>query len=43
MCDDLVRPIAIGLILFAVFVPLGIWKAIEIVIWLIKHVRVGVE
>lgn len=24
-----------------IFIPLGIWKLIEIIIWLFKHVKVG--
>jgi hypothetical protein len=26
-----------------IFVPLGLWKLIEIVIWIIRHVKVGIE
>lgn len=28
-------------ILICVFVPLGIWKLVEIIIWLVKHVHIG--
>lgn len=30
-------------ILLCVFLPLGIWKAIEIFVWLCNHVSVGVK
>jgi hypothetical protein len=29
-------------VLLAVFVPLGLWKAVEIVLWLVRHVQIGV-
>jgi len=34
----MVRAMAIALI---IFVPLGIWKLVEILIWLFKHVSVS--
>ena len=30
------------LAMWFVFVPLGVWKAIEILIWIFKHVKIGV-
>ena len=30
------------LIFFLLMIPLGIWKLIEIIIWVVKHVRVVV-
>ena len=29
--------------LCCVFVPLGIWKVIDIILWIVKHVSVGVN
>ena len=28
------------IIMFCVFVPLGIWKIIDILIWIIKHITI---
>jgi hypothetical protein len=27
----------------AILAPLGVWKAIEIVIWICRHVHVGIQ
>jgi uncharacterized membrane protein len=35
--------IATLFVLCVIFVPLGLWKAIEIIIWLIKHIHVGLK
>ena len=32
-----------GLILLCIFVPLGLWKIIEIIIWLVRHVKIGLR
>lgn len=29
------------LIMLVVFVPLGVWKLVEIIMWLFKHVHIG--
>lgn len=29
--------------LIILFVPLGLWKLIEIIVWLCNHVRIGVS
>ena len=35
------RLIALLVILCAVFVPLGIWKAVELIVWSYKHVHIS--
>lgn len=30
------------LIILIIFVPLGLWKLVDIIIWLCTHVRIGV-
>jgi hypothetical protein len=30
-------------IIFIIFVPLGLWKLIEIIIWIIKHVKITIS
>jgi len=34
--------IAAGFILLCIFVPLGLWKLVEIIIWLYKHVSISI-
>jgi hypothetical protein len=34
--------IAFGFILLCIFVPLGLWKLVDIVIWLYKHVSITI-
>jgi len=34
--------IAFGFILLCIFVPLGLWKLVEIIIWLFQHVRITI-
>jgi len=34
--------IATGFILLCIFVPLGLWKLVEIIIWLFKHVSITI-
>ena len=29
------------LISLIIFVPLGMWKLVEIIVWLVKHVHIG--
>ena len=31
------------MIMLCIFIPLGLWKAIEIIIWICHHVTVGVK
>jgi len=31
------------LILGIIFIPLGLWKLIEVIIWVFTHVKVGYE
>lgn len=40
--DGLVATAKAMLVLLAVFVPLGLWKAVEIVLWVVNHVQIGV-
>ncbi len=40
--DGLVATAKAMLVLLAVFVPLGLWKAVEIVLWIVQHVQIGV-
>lgn len=35
--------IALGFILLCIFVPLGLWKLVEIIIWLFKHVSITIS
>jgi len=41
--DSVARLFAILIALNLVFVPLGIWKLIEICIWIYHHVSIGVK
>ena len=34
--------IALLFILCCIFVPLGLWKLVEIIIWLFKHVSISI-
>lgn len=34
--------IAAGFILLCIFVPLGLWKLVDIVIWLFQHVKINI-
>lgn len=40
--DAIGRLMATLMILCVIFVPLGAWKAIEIIIWLWKNVKVSI-
>ncbi len=40
MFDYLDKVMAFFGILFIVFVPLGIWKLIEIIIFIFKHIKI---
>jgi hypothetical protein len=33
---------ATGFVLLCVFVPLGLWKLVDIVIWLFQHVKINI-
>jgi hypothetical protein len=37
------RPFAITLLILLTFLPLGIWKLVDIVIWLFSHVSISVN
>ena len=47
MGDGMFSGIGDGLLvmmwLFLLFVPLGMWKAAEIILWIFKHASVGIE
>jgi len=34
--------IATGFILLCIFVPLGLWKLVDIVLWLFQHVKINI-
>ena len=38
--DRLITTVVITL---AVCIPLGIWKIVDIIIWLVKHVSIGIK
>jgi len=40
--DSLTRWVGLGIILLCIFVPLGLWKLVEIVIWLFKNVNISI-
>jgi hypothetical protein len=40
---SLEKLITLLLVLVIVFVPLGIWKMVEIIIWLYKHISVTIK
>ena len=35
--------LVIGFIILAVLAPLGVWKLIEIIIWIYKHVSISIS
>lgn len=41
--DSLASLMAIMTICLIIFVPLGLWKLIEIIIWLYHHVHLGIK
>lgn len=41
MYEDLDNLIAILIVVSLISVPLGIWKLVEIIIWIIQHVSVS--
>lgn len=34
--------LALAFILLCIFVPLGLWKLVEIIIWLFQHVSISI-
>lgn len=38
--EDLESLFNIAAVLFLIFIPLGLWKLIEIIIWIYQHVSV---
>lgn len=38
--DALGRAMTVMLLCCVVFVPLGMWKLVELIIWCVKHIRV---
>jgi len=40
--DSLARCVGIGIILLCIFVPLGLWKLVELVIWLFENVNITI-
>jgi hypothetical protein len=43
MGDGIVALMKLGAILLVIFIPLGLWKLIDLLIWLAGHVRLGWE
>lgn len=41
MFEDLERFVKLLIVVSFISVPLGVWKMVEIIIWIIQHVRVG--
>lgn len=41
--DGIAEAMATMFVLCLVFVPLGLWKLIEIVLWLFSHVDIGIK
>lgn len=41
--EALQKLIAFLFILCVIFVPLGIWKLVELIIWVVQHVSVNVN
>jgi len=43
MFDDLYSIIMVGFILLCISFPLGVWKLIEVIVWLINHVSISIS
>ena len=41
--DDLIIKMMCLFVVSVIFVPLGVWKAIEIIIWVFKHLRIVIN
>ena len=41
MFPDITPMLCTMAVLLAIFVPLGLWKAVEIVIWLAHHIHIA--
>jgi uncharacterized membrane protein len=43
MFDGMMSIAKLMVVLICVFVPLGAWKLVEIIIWCFQHVHVGIQ
>jgi hypothetical protein len=43
LSDAVAKSFCVMLGLIVIFVPLGIWKLIDIIIWLYHHVSIGIK
>tara|TARA_R110000868_G_scaffold177887_1_gene417042 strand:+ start:273 stop:419 length:147 start_codon:yes stop_codon:yes gene_type:complete len=41
--DAIANMIATMFVLCCIFVPLGIWKLVEIIIWCYNHISIGIK
>jgi hypothetical protein len=39
--DAIVGAMLLMIVLLCIFIPLGIWKLVEIIIWVVKHIHWG--
>ena len=42
MGGDMFGPLVKGFLVLLVIAPLGIWKLVEVIIWLVQNVHIGV-
>jgi len=37
------KMLTVMMVLLVLFIPLGVWKLVEIIIWLFKHIKVDLQ
>lgn len=41
--DSIASALKFMFMLRCIFVPLGVWKFVDIILWIVKHVNIGVN